>query len=270
MQTDSATALCFLFVISHPRFAALSSATKNPHKLRTTGVYTHLQYCTILFKYYYQKHFHFLCLEKGFGSCFVFRFVTLQLAVSTLIRRRKLTHVLLPLFSLALCSPLPLQHSYGFKVSTSTVRPHCTDWRFSHTDELLRRQKQAHLLRIRSRRSAESERVSAGIWRGGQFGGQVTFVNLDGESDKLNETVHSCLRAHCIVPECQDGTICHSQIYQMQKMRSYDVVTSNYGSNLLANLSVSQLIVSVKLQPLYKFFNFTLHHIKTKQSLCMF
>lgn len=50
-----------------------------------------------------------------------------------------------------------------------------------------------------------------GIWQGGQFGGQVTFVNLDGESDKLNETVHSCFRARCIVPEWQDGKICHSQ-----------------------------------------------------------
>lgn len=75
----------------------------------------------------------------------------------------------------------------------------------------------------------------------------MTFVNLDGESDKLNETVHPCFRAHCIVPECQDGTICHSQIYQMQKMRSYNVVTSNYRSNLLGNLSVSQLTVSLKL-----------------------
>lgn len=103
-----------------------------------------------------------------------------------------------------------------------------------------------------------------GIWHFGQFGGQVTFVNLDDESDKLKQTVHSCFRARCIVPECQDGTICHSQIYQMQKMRSCDVVTSNYRSNLLGNLSVSQLIVSLKLQPLYKFFNIVLHHIRTQ------
>lgn len=50
-----------------------------------------------------------------------------------------------------------------------------------------------------------------GIWQGGQFGGQVTFVNLDGESDRLNETVLSCFRARCIVPEWQDGKIRHSQ-----------------------------------------------------------
>lgn len=53
----------------------------------------------------------------------------------------------------------------------------------------------------------------------------------------------------------------------MQEMRSYNVVTSNYRSNLSGNLSVSQLIVSMKLWPPYKFFNIMLHHIKNQTEL---
>lgn len=49
MQTDSATALCFLFVISRPRFTALSSATKTHMSrvpLEFIHIYNIVQYCS--------------------------------------------------------------------------------------------------------------------------------------------------------------------------------------------------------------------------------
>lgn len=49
MQTDSAMALCFLFAISHPRFTALSSATKTHMScvpLEFIHIYNIVQYCS--------------------------------------------------------------------------------------------------------------------------------------------------------------------------------------------------------------------------------
>lgn len=161
--------------------------------------------------------------------------------------------------------PLPLQRSYGFKVSTSTVHPQRTDWRFSHTDELLRRQKRAHLLRIRSRRSTESESLCGYLAGWAVFGGQVTFVNLDGEA------VNSCFRARRIVPEWQDGKICHSQKYI--KCRKWGVtMSSRQITDQICRatcLLVGSLFDWICSHPVH-FSTLCFTTLKTKQSLCPF
>lgn len=107
-----------------------------------------------------------------------------------------------------------------------------------------------------------------GMWQGGQFGGQVTFVNLDGESDKRNETAHSCFRARCIVPEWQDRKICHSHKYI--KCRKWGVTMSSHQTTdqiCRATRLLVNLLFHWNCSHPINFFNVMLRHIKKRTEL---
>lgn len=94
-----------------------------------------------------ENYFHFLCLEKGLGSCFDFPFCNALAGRLNSFIELINSRLMFRFLCFSHWRFVSLFH-YGFKVST---HPHRTDWRFSR--ELLWRQRQAHLLGVRWRLS---------------------------------------------------------------------------------------------------------------------